>query len=76
MYITIETKTEQFFLEAQGCKLEPMIPPQEGEPMSVKTKMLIIYCEDSAVRDHYALESGDWVYIMNDAGKTINKFSI
>ena len=76
MYISIETQKEQIFLEATGCKLEPIRPRQEGEPETVKTRVLIVLCEDGGVRNQYHLEKGDWVYLMNDGGKTINKFSI
>ncbi len=79
MYIAIETKTEQFLLEAGGCKLEPVRPRQDTEPKTVKTRVLIVYCDDGrsdGVRNQYYLEPGDYVYLMNDTGKTINTFKI
>ena len=76
MYITIETKTEQFYFETSGCSLQPMIPSQVGEPETVKTRTLIVYDVDGGVLNRLDLEPGDHVYIMNNAGKTINTIRI
>ncbi|KKM24403.1 hypothetical protein LCGC14_1605460 [marine sediment metagenome] len=75
MYITIETKTEQWFVEATGCSLGPVTPRQNSEPESPKTKLLIVHALDGD-RVCYELEPGDWVFVMNDSGRTVNKFEI
>lgn len=77
MYITIETKTEQFFLEASGCNLGPILvtSTRESESKQIKTKLLVVHSIDGD-RVCYELEPGDWVFVMNDYGKTVNKFGI
>ncbi len=74
MYISIETKTGVFFVEGYYYRLYTIVP-QAGEPETVKTKELLIDCNNGREL-HFALEFGDWVYIMNDSGKTINKLRI
>ncbi len=76
MFVTIETQTEQFLLNTNGCKLLQITPPQDGESPSIKTKTLLILDDDGGVRNSYNLEPGDFVFIMNDAGHTIHKYSI
>ena len=75
MYVTIETQTERFFLEANSCVYSPIVPRQVGEPESVKTRTLEVGCVNGEFVN-YDLEPWDTIYIMNDTGKTINRITV
>lgn len=75
MYVAIETQKEKFFVEASSCSLHPIVPAQAGEPKNVKTKTLQVDCVDGE-SVNYDLEPENEVYVMNNSGKTINRFRI
>ena len=75
MYVAIEFKEERFFIEAYDCNLHSIVPPQEGEPETTKTKMLRVHCINEEFIN-FALEPKDTVYIMNNSGKTVDAFFV
>lgn len=75
MYIQVDTQTETYFFEAYSYRNVPVPPPQAGDPPAPNNRVVQISCTNGETTN-CGLVTGDWVYVMNDTGKTINKFRI